>query len=93
MNREIVIPGGAGVYPLTGDIASQAGNPQVKVTGIQGTPVLSTFFNGGEVLEYNPNTNQWTPVVQPGIQVNGFNSSGDYTLSVNAPIPVFVNGV
>lgn len=93
MNREIVIPGGAGIYPLQGDVQSQAGSSRVQVVGIQGTPVLDTFFNGGEVLEYNPNTNQWTPVVQPGIQVNSFNSTGDYILSVNVPTPITVNGV
>lgn len=92
MNREIVIPGGAGVYPLTGDVTSQAGNAPVTVTGIRGTSVASAFFTGGEVLEYNPNTNQWTPTLRAAIQVNNVTVSDDYIVTVNVAKPIKVNG-
>jgi hypothetical protein len=93
MNREIVNPGGAGIYPITGDVQSTAGNQLVVVTGLQGIPLESTFPLSGQVLEYNGNTNNWEPVLQAGVQVNGMNSSGDYIISVNVPTPITVNGV
>lgn len=93
MNREIVVPGGAGIYPLAGDVASQAGNRLVTVIGIQGIPVLNTLFSGGEVLEYNPNTNQWTPTLRAALQVNNVTLSDDYLITINVPKMVLVNGV
>lgn len=92
MNREIVIPGGAGIYPLTGDVLSQAGNQLVTVVGIQGRPILNTFLDGGEVLEYNINTNQWTPTLRAAIQVNNVTASDDYLITVNVAEMVLVNG-
>lgn len=92
MNREIVIPGGAGIYPLTGDVTSTAGNALVRVTGIQGTPIAVALFAGGEVLEFNPNTNQWTPTLRAAIQVNNVTVSDDYIVTVNVPKPILVNG-
>jgi hypothetical protein len=92
MNREIVIPGGAGVYPLTGDVLSQAGNPTVQVVGLRGIPVADSFLNGGEVLEYNVNTHSWEPVLRAAIQVNGITVSDDYIITVNVQKSVLVNG-
>lgn len=84
MNREIVIPGGAGVYPLTGDVQSTAGSPQVKVVGIQGFPVESGVPLPGAVITFNQNDAQWEPIQRACIQVNGISVSDDYDMSVNA---------
>lgn len=92
MNREIVIPSGAGIYPLIGDVSSTAGNPTVVVTGLQNTPVQDTFFEGGEVLAYNPNTNSWTPTLRAAIQVNNVTVSDDSIISVNVAKEILVNG-
>lgn len=89
MNREIY-PGG--IYPLTGDVESQAGNQPVTVVGLQGIPVEQTFFDGGEYLEYNPNTHQWEPTLRASIQVNNITVSDDYLITVNVPKMVLVNG-
>lgn len=93
MNREIAIPGGAGIYPLTGDVASTAGNPSVRVTGLQGVPIASDpSFQGGEELQYNANTHSWTPTLRAAIQVNNVTVSDDYIIAVNVPKSVLVNG-
>jgi len=92
MNREIVIPGGAGVYPLTGDVVSQAGNATVQVSGLRGVPITNTFLDGGEVLEYNVNTNNWEPTLRAAIQVNNVTVSDDYIITVNVPKMALVNG-
>lgn len=92
MNREIVCPSGAGIYPLIGDVLSQAGNQLVTVAGIQGVPVLNTFMDGGEVLEYNINTHSWTPTLRAAIQVNNVTVSDDYFITVNVAKMVLVNG-
>lgn len=89
MNRE-VFPGG--VYPLTGDVVSQAGHTTVQVVGLLGVPITSTFLNGGEVLEYNPNTNNWEPILRAAIQVNGITVSDDPLIAVNVSKPILVNG-
>lgn len=93
MNREIVIPGGAGIYPLTGDVTSEAGNAPVQVTGLRGIPIAPAFFAGGEVLEYNPNTGNWEPTLRAAIQVNGLTVSDDYIVTVNVARPIKVNGI
>lgn len=92
MNREIVVPGGAGVYPLTGDVASTAGNPQVRVTGLQGVPVANPGFQGGEDLQYNINSNNWVPTLRAAIQVSNVTVSDDYLVTVNVPKMILVNG-
>lgn len=89
MNRES-FPGG--VYPLIGDVVSQAGNSTVQVVGLLGVPITSTFLNGGEVLEYNPNTNNWEPILRADIQVNSLTASDDPLISVNVIKPILVNG-
>lgn len=93
MNREIVGGGGASIYPLAGDVVSTAGNATVIVAGIQGIPVTAAFLAGGEVLEYNPATHNWQPILRAAIQVNNLTVSDDYLISVNVPKEVLVNGV
>ena len=94
MNREIVLSGGgAGIYPLTGDILSTAGSPTVRVTGIQGIPVLQSVVPSGAMLQYNQNNNRWEATLNAQIQVNGITVSGDPWVSVNAAKPITVNGV
>ena len=93
-NREIVQSGGgAGIYPLTGDVLSTAGNSQVRVVGLRGTPLSSSFPSAGAVLQYNQNLNTWQPILVASIQVNGITLSTDYEISVNQTKPVLVNGV
>lgn len=94
MNREIVLAGGgAGVYPLTGDVTSNAGVAPVRVTGLQSVPIAVTGFQGGEVMEYDINTNNWTPTLRAAIQVNNVTVSDDYLITVNLSKPILVNGV
>ena len=89
MNREIY-PGG--IYPLAGDVQSQTGNNLVTVIGINSLSVGNPLMYGGEVLEYNVNTNTWTPTLQAAIQVNNVTVSDDYIITVNVPKSVLVNG-
>jgi hypothetical protein len=92
MNREIVQPGGAGVYPLQGDVTSTAGNSNVKVTGVQGVPVQNLTLSSGMEWQYNANTGSWQPLLLAVIQVNGITVSRDPYISVNVTKPVTVNG-
>lgn len=92
MNREIVVPGGAGVYPLTGDVESDAGSPLVTVVGIQGRTVTNPFLQGGENLQYNGNTNEWIPTLRACVFVNGVPVSDDFTVTVNVARPIKING-
>lgn len=92
MNREIVIPGGAGLYPLTGDVQSSPGSNTASVVGIHGVPVTQTAFNGGEFLEYNVNTHTWSPTLRATVQVNNLFVSDDNIVTVNVPKPILVNG-
>ena len=89
MNREIVIPNV--LYPLTGDVQSTAGSPQVRVTGIQGLPVQFIVPDPGAFLTFNQNNAEWEPIQRACIQVNGLTVSDDYDISVNAD-HVSVNG-
>ncbi len=91
MNREIVGESGK-IYPLQGDVTSQAGNQFVTVTGIQSIPVNDTLLSGGEILEYNPNSNNWEPTIHAAILVNSSALSDDYTIQVNVIDPVLING-
>ena len=92
MNRELVIPGGAGIYPLQGDVQSTAGNAKVKVVGLQGISLESVVPASGSVLEYNVDTNQWEPRLNAQIQVNGLTVSDDPLVSVNVSKPIKING-
>lgn len=49
------------VYPIDGDVTSQSGNPDVTVTGIQGTPVAALIPTDGEILIYNQALNEYIP--------------------------------
>jgi len=91
MNREIVIPGGAGVYPLNGDVQSTAGSSTVRVVGIQGISVENIVPDPGAVLMFNQNNAEWEPFQRACIQVNGLTVSDDYDISVNAT-HIKVNG-
>ncbi len=92
MNREIVIPSGAGIYPLIGDVTSTAGNNRVVVTGLDGIPLAGGFPASGANLQYISSSNEWEPVVRASIQVNGLTVSDDPLISVNTVKPVLVNG-
>ena len=91
MNREVAIPGGAGIYPLQGDVQSIAGNQNVTVIGIQNTPVEAGVPPLGAKLHYNQNANQWQQVQQSALYVNGMPVSDDFDMFVNA-VQVYVNG-
>ena len=93
MNREIAVPGGAGVYPLTGDIESQAGNSTVAVVGIQRIGVSSAPPANADSLVYLETTNTWVPTpLNCTIQINGVPVSDDPLVSVNVVKPILVNG-
>lgn len=92
MNRECVIPGGAGIYPLQGDVKSRAGNSTVQVTGLNSVPLGTQTLVGGQVHQYNPATNNWEPTLRATVQVNSITVSDDPYISVNVPKAVKVNG-
>jgi hypothetical protein len=92
MNREIIVPGGAGLYPLQGDVQSTAGNNTAKVIGVQGVPVQALTLSGGMSWQYNPNVGAWQPILAAQIQVNGITVSDDPWVSVNTPKPITING-
>lgn len=71
MNRESAIPGGAGVYPLAGDVLSQAGNSLVTVIGLRSIPILPSNPVDQQVLVYTEATNAWGPGNIPLLETNG----------------------
>lgn len=89
MNREIY-PGG--LYPLQGDVVSQAGNTTVQVVGLQNIPIGNGTLLGGAVLAYNANSNNWEPTLDASIQVNSVTVSDDPLIAVNVAKPILVNG-
>lgn len=89
-NREIY-PGG--IYPLTGDVQSQAGNTGVRVVGLQGIAIADDFVENGDALIYQSDTHNWVPTpINSTIQVNGVPVSDDPFISVNVAKPILVNG-
>jgi hypothetical protein len=90
VNREIVMPGGAGLYPLQGDVTSTAGTNRATVTGLQSIPILASTPSPANNLQYNANTNQWTPTAIACIAVDGVVVSYDYMIAVNATNPPIV---
>ena len=96
MNRECTAPGG-GVYPISGDVQSTAGNARVVVIGLQNVPIAATPPSSGAMLQYNGSLNQWQPTSSTSgnssIQVNGTGVSDDYWVAVNAAKQVLINGV
>jgi hypothetical protein len=48
-------------YPLTGDIQSTPGTPQVTTVGFQGTPVVPNKPKDGQVYVYVASINAWVP--------------------------------
>jgi hypothetical protein len=92
MNRELVIPGGAGLYPLAGDVTSSAGNPLARVIGIQGIPVIAGIPGSGASFQFNQNLVEWQPTLIAQVQINGITVSDDPLVSVNAGKPIKING-
>lgn len=92
MNREVVIPGGAGIYPLQGDVESTAGNQNVTVVGWQGTPIAPNTNESGSIYQFDQSVNEWVPILRASIQVNGISVSDDPLISVNVAKPILVNG-
>lgn len=92
MNRELVQPSGAGIYPLTGDVTSTAGSATVRVTGLQGVSLQNAFPVAGAVIQYNVNNNEWEPILNAQIQVNSITVSDDPLVAVNQVKPIQVNG-
>jgi hypothetical protein len=90
MNRECVNIAG-GIYPLTGDVVSTAGNQRVTVAGLQNIPIVSSTPGIATNLQYNVNKNQWTPTPIACISVDGVVVSYDYEIAVDAPLPVSVS--
>lgn len=94
MNREIYP---SSVYPITGDVVSTAGTAPVKVTGLQGVPVINPFLTGGlfggQTLQFNTVNRGWTATLIASIQINNVTVSDDYSVSVNAIKQIKVNGV
>lgn len=95
MNREIVGGGGAGIYPLQGDVLSTAGNNKVQVIGIESIPIHGSPVDG-DTLVYVVRGNFWA--YEGGtlsILVNAVKVSFDKLVLVNG-IPaigaILVNG-
>lgn len=91
MNRE-TFPGG--IYPLQGDVQSQAGASKVAVVGLQNTPVVSAPPIDQDKLVYQLTAGAWVPTPDPNtsILVNGVSVSDDYLVTVNSPKQILVNG-
>lgn len=93
MNREVVSGGGASIYPLTGDIASKAGNTTVTVVGLQGIPVAQDFPTGGEVLTFDLASNTWIPTIPPSgitLETNGVTNSTQTLLNLQGSASVTI---
>ena len=88
MNHEIT----STLWPLSGDVSSQAGSDLVTVIGLQGIPVKQVFLVGGEELVFDVNSNSWIPTIRAIIQVNNVTVSDDAYVSVNVSKPILVNG-
>jgi hypothetical protein len=96
MNREVVAGGGAGIYPLQGDVKSVAGNNSVTVVGLEGISILGSPVDG-DCLTYSVRKNRWIPEGGTlSILANGVKVSFDKYVLVNG-IPaigaVLVNGI
>lgn len=88
MNREIT----SNLWPLSGDVFTQAGSVDVTVTGLNNIPLESVTLAGGEAIVFDPNVASWTPRLQACIQVNNITISDDPYVSVNVAKPVLING-
>jgi hypothetical protein len=88
MNREVT----SNLWPLTGDVSTEAGSTSVTVTGINSIPVEAVTMQGGEAIVFDPNVASWTPRLQAVIQVNNVTISDDPYVSVNVVKPILVNG-
>jgi hypothetical protein len=88
MNREVT----SSLWPLSGDVSSQAGSDIVTVIGLQGIPIKQIFLQGGEEIMFDINSNQWIPTLRAIVQVNNVTVSNDAYVSVNVLKPILVNG-
>jgi hypothetical protein len=88
MNREIT----SNLWPLSGDVSTQAGSILVTVTGLQNIPVEKVVMSGGEELFYNITTNQWEPSIESVLFVNSRPMGDDPYMSVNVAKIAHVNG-
>lgn len=88
MNHEVT----STLWPLSGDVSSEAGSTIVTVTGINNRPVQDTVLQGGEAIVYDSNVGQWTPRLQASIQVNNVTVSDDALIAVNVVKPILING-
>lgn len=84
MNREITGSAQASIYPLQGDVKSEAGNNRVTVTGLQGIPIQKVSPQVASILTYNINANQWQPIERSCILINELPISDDYNIFINA---------
>lgn len=89
MNREIT----STLWPLEGDVFTQAGDRFVRVIGLNGVPLLISTLVGGETLVFNNDLGRWTAIIEDILFVNGRPSGDDPYMSVNAPKIAHVNGV
>lgn len=78
MNREITGGAGASIYPLIGDVISQAGNDSVSVTGLLGVPMQAVGTDDQEFLVYDQSTNNWIPrlIAPPDLPIATTSSLG-----------------
>ena len=89
MNREIT----STLWPLEGDVLTQAGSRFVKVIGINGIPLAPSFMVGGESLVYNINTGQWAAASEDVLFINSMPMGDDPYITINVPKIALVNGV
>lgn len=92
MNREIAT-GGASVYPLTGDVTSNAGSAPVTVTGIQSIPVAASFPADQDVLTYDLASNNFVlqpPNQQVELETNGVVNSTQSLLNLQGSASVTI---
>jgi hypothetical protein len=100
-NRQVVP---ASLFPLRGDVSAEYGATSVRVTGIQGVPVVINGSMGSPNVPAGPyalvyiSGIGWTPVpLDCSILCDGVPVSDDYDIAVNLPLgpastPVKVNG-
>ena len=72
-------------YPLTGDLASSPGNPNITVDGIQTIPVSPTLPLDQQTLVFQNILTEYVPSFSPlnrSLRVNGVGVSDDYGVFV-----------
>lgn len=64
------------ISPINGDVTSSVGNPDVTVTGIQGTPVLNQAPQEGQILIFDTNAPGGSAYVPGDPIVSGTDAPG-----------------